>query len=45
MSGSYVLVLQVYLALPLRARELFGAQAGMVTGAMFAISALAAVTG
>ncbi|NUL02139.1 hypothetical protein HRW07_02525 [Streptomyces lunaelactis] len=45
MSGSYVVVFQVYVALPLRARELFGAQAGMVTGAMLAVSALAAITG
>ncbi|WP_318209430.1 MULTISPECIES: MFS transporter [unclassified Streptomyces] len=45
MSGSYVLAFQVYLALPLRARELFGGQAGLVTGAVFAASALAALSG
>ncbi|MCX5404033.1 MFS transporter [Streptomyces sp. NBC_00335] len=45
MSGSYVLAFQVYLALPLRARELFGPQTGLVTGAVFAVSALAALSG
>ncbi|MFI6558696.1 MFS transporter [Streptomyces sp. NPDC050534] len=45
MSGSYLLAFQVYLALPLRARELFGAQTGVVTGAVFAVSALAALSG
>ncbi|MFR0355139.1 MFS transporter [Streptomyces sediminimaris] len=45
MSGSYVLAFQVYLALPLRARELFGARTGTVTGAIFAVSALAALSG
>ncbi|MFK0216721.1 MFS transporter [Streptomyces vinaceus] len=45
MSGSYVLAFQVYLALPLRARELFGEQTGLVTGAVFAVSALAALSG
>ncbi|MDK9494433.1 MFS transporter [Streptomyces katrae] len=45
MSGSYVLAFQVYLALPLRARELFGEQTGLVTGAVFAVSALAALAG
>ncbi|WP_069758164.1 MFS transporter [Streptomyces sp. LUP47B] len=45
MTGSYVLAFQVYLALPLRARELFGAQTGLVTGAVFAVSALAALSG
>ncbi|MFI1829354.1 MFS transporter [Streptomyces sp. NPDC020412] len=45
MSGSYVLAFQVYLALPLRAGEVFGADAGRVTGAVFAVSALAAVLG
>ncbi|MFI6659865.1 MFS transporter [Streptomyces sp. NPDC050523] len=45
MSGSYLLAFQVYLALPLRARELFGAQTGVVTGAIFAVSALAALSG
>ncbi|WP_199548614.1 MFS transporter [Streptomyces sp. N35] len=45
MSGSYVLAFQVYLALPLRARELFGERAGVVTGAVFAVSALAALSG
>lgn len=45
MSGSYVLAFQVYLALPLRARELFGDQTGLVTGAIFAVSALAALSG
>ncbi|MFG3133544.1 MFS transporter [Streptomyces tendae] len=45
MSGSYVLAFQVYLALPLRARELFGGQTGLVTGAVFATSALAALSG
>ncbi|MFD9418777.1 MDR family MFS transporter [Streptomyces goshikiensis] len=45
MSGSYVLAFQVYLALPLRARELFGERTGVVTGAVFAVSALAALSG
>ncbi|MFJ9542132.1 MFS transporter [Streptomyces sp. NPDC101225] len=45
MSGSYLLAFQVYLALPLRARPLFGAQTGVVTGAIFAVSALAALSG
>ncbi|MFH9404141.1 MFS transporter [Streptomyces sp. NPDC017638] len=45
MSGSYVLAFQVYLALPLHARELFGARTGAVTGAVFAASALAALAG
>ncbi|MFI6941294.1 MDR family MFS transporter [Streptomyces sp. NPDC050418] len=45
MSGSYVLAFQVYLALPLRARELFGERTGLVTGAVFAFSALAALSG
>ncbi|WP_406405410.1 MFS transporter [Streptomyces sp. NBC_01643] len=45
MTGSYVLAFQVYLALPLRARELFGDQTGLVTGAIFAVSALAALSG
>ncbi|MFF9492778.1 MDR family MFS transporter [Streptomyces flaveolus] len=45
MSGSYVLTFQVYLALPLRARELFGDRTGLVTGAVFAVSALAALSG
>ncbi|WP_330308435.1 MULTISPECIES: MFS transporter [unclassified Streptomyces] len=45
MTGSYVLAFQVYLALPLRARELFGDRTGLVTGAIFAISALAALSG
>ncbi|WP_433453581.1 MDR family MFS transporter [Streptomyces sp. CA-142005] len=45
MTGSYVLAFQVYLALPLRARELFGEQTGLVTGAVFAVSALAALSG
>ncbi|MCD9872913.1 MDR family MFS transporter [Streptomyces guryensis] len=45
MSGSYVLAFQVYLALPLRARELFGDRTGLVTGAIFAVSALAALSG
>ncbi|MFF4761642.1 MDR family MFS transporter [Streptomyces sp. NPDC001292] len=45
MSGSYILAFQVYLALPLRARELFGAHTGLVTGAVFAVSALAALSG
>ncbi|WP_328690125.1 MFS transporter [Streptomyces phaeochromogenes] len=45
MTGSYVLAFQVYLALPLRARELFGDRAGLVTGAVFAVSALAALSG
>ncbi|GAA4306207.1 MFS transporter [Streptomyces venetus] len=45
MSGSYVLAFQVYLALPLRARDLFGERAGLVTGAIFAVSALAALSG
>jgi hypothetical protein len=45
MSGSYVLAFQVYLALPLRARELFGDRTGLVTGVIFAVSALAALSG
>ncbi|MYW21044.1 MFS transporter, partial [Streptomyces sp. SID2955] len=45
MSGSYVLAFQVYLALPLHARELFGPRTGAVTGAVFAASALAALAG
>lgn len=45
MSGSYILAFQVYLALPLRARELFGEHTGLVTGAVFAVSALAALSG
>ncbi len=45
MAGSYVLAFQVYLALPLRARELFGEHTGLVTGAVFAVSALAALSG
>ncbi|MGW5063645.1 MFS transporter [Streptomyces sp. NPDC004096] len=45
MTGSYVLGFQVYLALPLRARDLFGEQTGLVTGAVFAVSALAALSG
>ncbi|MFE3789203.1 MDR family MFS transporter [Streptomyces goshikiensis] len=45
MAGSYVLAFQVYLALPLRARDLFDERAGLVTGAVFAVSALAAVAG
>ncbi|MFD8631740.1 MDR family MFS transporter [Streptomyces sp. NPDC059533] len=45
MSGSYVLAFQVYLALPLRARELFGERTGTVTGVVFAVSALAALAG
>ncbi|WBO65688.1 MDR family MFS transporter [Streptomyces camelliae] len=45
MTGSYVLAFQVYLALPLRARELFGDRSGLVTGAIFAVSALAALSG
>ncbi|MGW3124064.1 MDR family MFS transporter [Streptomyces sp. NPDC001107] len=45
MSGSYLLAFQVYLALPLRARELFGERSGLVTGAIFAVSALAALSG
>ncbi|MGB8939251.1 MAG: MFS transporter [Streptomyces sp.] len=45
MTGSYVLAFQVYLALPLRARDLFGEQTGVVTGAIFAVSALAALSG
>jgi MFS family permease len=45
MTGSYVLAFQVYLALPLRARELFGDRTGTVTGAIFAVSALAALSG
>ncbi|MCN9244081.1 MFS transporter [Streptomyces sp. RY43-2] len=45
MTGSYVLAFQVYLALPLRARALFGDRTGMVTGAVFAVSALAALSG
>ncbi|MFD3644692.1 MDR family MFS transporter [Streptomyces griseus] len=45
MTGSYVLAFQVYLALPLRARDLFGDRTGLVTGAVFAVSALAALSG
>ncbi|PWI12295.1 MFS transporter [Streptomyces sp. NWU339] len=45
MSGSYVLAFQVYLALPLHARELFGEHTGLVTGTVFAVSALAALSG
>ncbi|MFF4509330.1 MFS transporter [Streptomyces sp. NPDC001401] len=45
MTGSYVLAFQVYLALPLCARELFGDRTGLVTGAIFAVSALAALSG
>ncbi|MFF9021502.1 MFS transporter [Streptomyces eurythermus] len=45
MSGSYLLAFQVYLALPLHARDLFGARTGVVTGAVFAVSALAALVG
>ncbi|GHJ41298.1 MFS transporter [Streptomyces sp. TS71-3] len=45
MAGSYVLAFQVYLALPLRARELFGERAGWATGAVFAVSALAGLVG
>lgn len=45
MASSYVLAFQVYLALPLRARELFGDRTGLVTGAIFAVSALAALSG
>ncbi|WP_327660557.1 MULTISPECIES: MDR family MFS transporter [unclassified Streptomyces] len=45
MTGSYVLAFQVYLALPLRAREVFGDRTGTVTGVIFAVSALAALSG
>ncbi|MFF8727029.1 MFS transporter [Streptomyces sp. NPDC015171] len=45
MSGSYVLAFQVYLALPLQARALFGRHTAVVTGAVFAASALAALAG
>ncbi len=45
MTGSYVLAFQVYLALPMRARELFGERTGLVTSVVFAVSALAGVTG
>ncbi|WP_030345847.1 MFS transporter [Streptomyces sp. NRRL S-1022] len=45
MSGSYVLAFQVYLALPLHARALFGQRTGAVTGTVFAASALAALAG
>ncbi|AEY93647.1 major facilitator superfamily permease [Streptomyces hygroscopicus subsp. jinggangensis 5008] len=45
MSGSYVLAFQVYLALPLHARALFGQRTGWVTGVVFAASALAALAG
>lgn len=45
MSGSYVLAFQVYLALPLHARALFGRHTGAVTGVVFAASALAALAG
>lgn len=45
MSGAYLLAFQVYLALPLQAGQLFGARTGVVTGAVFAVSALAALSG
>lgn len=45
MSGSYFLAFQVYLALPLKARELFGEQTGLVTGVIFSVSAAAALSG
>lgn len=45
MTGSYVLAFQVYLALPMRARDLYGDRTGLVTGVVFAVSALAGVTG
>ncbi|BDH12803.1 MDR family MFS transporter [Streptomyces hygroscopicus] len=45
MTGSYILAFQVYLALPMRARELFGDRTGLVTSVVFAVSALAGVTG
>ena len=45
MTGSYVLAFQVYLTLPLIARDLFGDRTGVVTGAIFAVSALAALSG
>lgn len=45
MSGSYVLAFQVYLALPLRTRDVFGDQAGAVTALVFSVSALAALSG
>jgi len=45
MAGSYVLAFQVYLALPLHARNLFGDLTGWATGAIFAVSALAALSG
>ncbi|MFG2745442.1 MDR family MFS transporter [Streptomyces chartreusis] len=45
MSGSYLLAFQVYLALPLKARELFGEQTGLVTGVIFSVSAAAALSG
>ncbi|MEU6892436.1 MFS transporter [Streptomyces sp. NPDC046557] len=45
MAGSYLLAFQTYLALPLRARTLFGDGAGTAMGVAFAVSALVAVVG
>ncbi|GAA0458274.1 putative ABC transporter, permease protein [Actinoplanes capillaceus] len=43
MIGSYVLNFQIYLALPIRAREITGGEAGVT--AMFVVSGLLTVTG
>ncbi|WP_245663054.1 MFS transporter [Nocardia inohanensis] len=45
MIGSYVLSFQVYLALPLQARYLAGADAQTLTSAIFVISGVVAVAG
>ncbi|MFI9061985.1 MFS transporter [Streptomyces sp. NPDC053429] len=45
MAGSYLLAFQTYLALPLRARSLFGDGGGTAMGVAFAVSALVAVVG
>ncbi|MFJ1460432.1 MFS transporter [Nocardia sp. N2S4-5] len=45
MSGSYVLSFQVYLALPLQAEFIAGAQAQTLVSALFVVSGLVAVAG
>lgn len=45
MSGSYVLSFQVYLALPLHARELLPGNESVVTAAIFVVSGLVAIVG
>ncbi|XCM33844.1 MFS transporter [Streptomyces parvus] len=45
MIGSYVLTFQVYLALPLAAREFLGPNATEVTSGLFVVSAAIAVVG